>query len=523
MLDLIIKNGTLYDGTGDDPKTADIGIKKDEIAAVGDLKSKSAKLTIDAKGLCVAPGFIDMQNHSDSFWSLFDYPHQESMVLQGVTTIVVGQCGASLAPLASLEALKSVQKWHTLEGANLNWRYFEEYAETLRKTRLGVNVASLIGHSTLRRGLLKDEVRRVSGPELEALKRMAVSAFKNGSFGLSMGLAYSHEYDSTYDELLSFANLVKKRDLLLSVHLRNESAGILEALEEAIKLASESGARLKISHLKIRGRENWHLVDQVLRRLENAYQRGTSVSFDVYPYTTSWSVLYTYLPKWSSEGGRAALVKRLSQPYVRNKVLSGLFEQKTDFSKIMIATATSSPHLVGRSLVEIARDQNTSAEEAVLNILSSNDSEVVVFDENISEENLNALLKHPLAMIATDGAGFDVEAAKMQKNLVHPRCFGAMPRFISKTLAENLMPLQTAIFKISGYPAKILGIARRGIVKKHAFADLVLFDREKIGDAATLENPFRAPDGIEWVIINGKTAVFDGRISGNFSGRVLTS
>jgi len=521
MFDLIIKNGSVYDGTGTKPQVLDIGIKAAEIEALGNLRGKSAKTIIDAGGDCVAPGFIDIQNHSDSFWTLFDYPHQESLLLQGITTIIVGHCGASLAPLPSLAALKSVQKWHTLEGSNFNWQYFDEYLDAVENLRLGVNVGSMTGHSTVRRGLLKDEVRSLTEQEMKVLERTVFSSLKSGSFGLSLGLVYSHEYDSSFEELLRLSRLVKMSNRLLSVHLRSEGASILESLDEVLKLASDSGVRVKISHLKIRGEKNWRLFPELIKRLEQAYQKGVVVSFDVYPYATSWSVLYTYLPKWSYEGGRVELIKRLQQPYLRNKILSGLIEQRLELSKITIATDTSSPHLIGRTLGQIAADQGNSVEEALLNLLVSCDSEVVVFDENISEENLKALISHPLAMIATDGAGFDLHETRKFKNLVHPRCFGAMPRFLSQAVKNDLMPMEQAIFKITGMPARVLGMPGRGVIKKRARADLAIFNKSKLADLASLNNPFQQPRGISWVIVGGELSVAEGKITGRFGGHVL--
>lgn len=521
MFDLIIKNGSVYDGTGQAPQVLDIGVKAGEIEALGNLRGKSAKTVIDAGGDCVAPGFIDVQNHSDSFWTLFDYPHQESLLLQGITTIVVGHCGASLAPLPSLAALKSVQKWHTLEGSNFNWQYFDEYLAAVENLRLGVNVGSLTGHSTVRRGLLKDEVRSLTEQELKVLEKTVAASFRSGSLGLSLGLVYAHEYDSSFEELIRMCRLIKGSNRLLSVHLRSEEASILESLDEVLKLAADTGVRLKISHLKIRGEKNWQLFPELIKRLERAYQQGVAVSFDVYPYTTSWSVLYTYLPKWSYEGGRGELVKRLKQPYLRNKILGGLIEQRLELSKITIATDTSSPHVIGRTLGQIAADQGNSVEEAMLNLLVAGDSEVVVFDDNISADNLNALMRHPLAMIATDGAGFDLSETRKFKNLVHPRCFGAMPRFLSQTVKHDLMGLEEAIFKITGMPARVLGLPGRGVIKKHARADLAIFNKHKLADLANLNNPFQPSLGIRWVIVGGELSVVEGKITGRFGGHVL--
>ncbi|MBI4053707.1 MAG: amidohydrolase family protein [Candidatus Doudnabacteria bacterium] len=521
MFDLIIKNGLLVDGTGAKPKKADLAVKNSGIAEIGHLKTVMGKRVIDASGLIVCPGFVDVQNHSDSFWTLFDYPHQESMLLQGITTIVVGQCGASLAPLPSLDALKAVQKWHSLDGTNVNWHYFEEFLSELGKQPLGVNVASLVGHSTIRRGLLKDAVRKVTAQEFKVFNRLFISSLKSGAFGMSLGLVYAHEMDAAYEELMLLAKTAVHFNRFLAVHLRNEENQILEALDEVIKLALDTGVRIKISHLKLRGSGNWPLFEQALNRLENAVSAGAKIAFDVYPYDTSWSVLYTYLPKWSYEGGRTALSRRLNQPYIRKKIENSLLEKNQNLPSVVVATASALPHLVGRSLGDIAASQNSTVEKTLLDILISCDSEVVVFEENINREQLGKLMVHPLAVIASDGAGFDLAARGNFRNLVHPRCFGTMPRFLSLVLRSGVISLEEAIFRISGKPAQFLRLVDRGVIKRGAKADLVVFDPEKIIDLATLENPFQTSRGIKLVTVGGTISVLDEKLTGSYSGSPL--
>ncbi len=521
MLDLIIKNGKIIDGTGKAPIEADLGIKGKQITEIGNLKPGSARKTIDAKGNFVAPGFIDIQNHSDSYWTIFDYPHQESMLLQGITTILMGHCGASLAPLPSLEAVKAVQKWHTLEGKNLNWQYFDEYLNELDKRDLGTNTGSLIGHSTVRRGLMGDATRKITAAELKVLRRITSNSLEAGAFGLSVGLVYAHEFHTTLEELSLLAGEVKKFHGLLSVHLRSEGGQVLESMDEILRLAKEAEVRTKISHLKIRGHKNYHQFEQLLNKLEDAYHRGTKIYFDVYPYLTSWSVLYTYLPKWAFDGGRAELLKRLRQPYMRKKILDSLKEQSVDLSNVVVATATSSPHLVGRTLGDIAVDQGTSTHEALLNLITATESEIVVFDQNIASELMLELLKHPLSMIATDGAGLDVSAGQTSRNLVHPRCFGTMPRFLSLCLRKKLLPPEKMIYKITGMPAGLMGLADRGVLKAGASADVVVFDPDEIKDLATLLNPYQPPAGISWVLVNGQITVEEGRLTNTWAGKVL--
>ncbi len=518
--DVLIKGGTVLDGIAKEGQLLDVGISGREIKAVGDLREARAGLTIEAAEKYVAPGFIDIQSHSDSYLTLLDISTQDSLVAQGITTIAVGHCGTSLAPLASPDALKSVQKWHSLAGANINWQTFEEYLTALDRHPLGVNVLSLVGHATLRRGLLGDEVRPATGEEVAMMSSLLKQSLKSGAAGMSLGLIYSHEVDASASELEATARLVADSRKLLSVHLRSESGHIVEALEEAIGLAKVAKARLKISHFKIQGRKNWDLLDQALGSLDRGYQQGVDVFFDVYPYTTSWTVLYTYLPRWSYEGGRAGILRHLAEPSSRQRILSYLRALDQDLASIFVATSETNPAFVGKNLAQIAANQEVSIEEALLNVLSATSSQVVVFDHNLSSEVLMTLLGHPLSVVASDGAGYDLNYPSVQ-GLVHPRCFGTMPRFLSLVRDQKLMGWAAAIKKITSRPAEKLGLRKRGRLAPGMFADLVVFDPRDIGSRASYENPYQAADGIAYVLVNGSVSFSSQGGAGKPAGQVL--
>ncbi len=514
MFDILIKNGTVIDGTGAPARNADVGVEKGRVVAIGqDLKS-AAREIIDATAKFVTPGFIDIQNHSDSYWTIFDQPGQTSLLSQGITTAVVGNCGSSLAPLVSPESIKTIQKWHDLSGININWRTFGEFIESLSAQNLGVNVASLVGHATIRRGILGDNIRQITQEELKSLEKLTAQSLDAGAVGLSFGLIYSHEVNSSERELLMLAGLLKKRNKYLSVHLRSESAGILDSVDEAINLAAVSGAAVKISHLKIRDQANWPLFEQLVTKLEAAYHRGVKISFDVYPYDTSWSVLYTYLPKWAYEGGRDALVKNILDGGQRRKILDFLRGANFNFSKIVIASSASNS-LIGKTISEIAASQQVSAAEAVLNILSIS-TQVIVFDHNLSPEQVQSLCASPLSMIATDGAGYD----QRQPGLMHPRCFGTMTRFLKMVQEQKLLKWEEAIKKITGEPASLLGVSDRGVLAKNAAADIVIFDPTQVTDRADYVNPDVLSAGIETVLVNGKIGFKNGEVM-SLSGAVL--
>lgn len=508
MVDVLIKNGTVIDGTGAPARNWDVAIEKGRITAMGENLKPTAKEIIDATGKFVSPGFIDIQNHSDSYWTIFDQPGQSSLLSQGVTTIVMGNCGSSLAPLVSPESIKTIQKWHNLSGINLNWRTFGEFLTALSSRPIGVNVASLVGHATIRRGILGDAIRKISDDELKSLERLTANSLEQGALGLSFGLIYSHEVNSAESELRLLTALLKKQNKYLSVHLRSESAGILDSIDEAISLGSASSVAVKISHLKIRESANWQLFDQLTNKLQTAYHQGVKISFDVYPYDTSWSVLYTYLPKWAYEGGREALLRNMADQGSRRKIVDYLRSANFDYNKIIIASSASD-QLVGKTVAQIAAGQQVSPAEAVLNILAIS-TQAIVFDHNLSSEQVDLLCQSPLSMIATDGAGYDAR----QSGLIHPRCFGTMPRFLKMVRDKQTIKWEEAIKKISGEPAAWLGFSDRGILAKNALADIVIFDPTQITDRADYVNPDVFSVGIETVLVNGKISFRNGEVVG---------
>lgn len=508
MYDILILNGTVLDGTENPGKLLDVAIQKDKIIKVGDLKFAKAKEIIDAKGKYATPGFIDIQNHSDSYWTLFDQPKQASLLSQGITTIITGNCGSSLAPLPNREALKSIQKWHSLSGLNFNWMSFADFFETLSTQTLGVNVGSLIGHATIRRGLVGDEVRALTIDEIKIQNEMLRQGLEEGAMGMSLGLVYAHEVDSSFDELSSLVSTLNEKGKFLSVHLRSEGSHILQALDEVLDLSRKTSIPIKISHLKIRGKKNWHLFDLVIDKLENAYHHGTNVSFDVYPYATSWSVLYTYLPRWAYEGGRDQVLAHLANNLDRRKIIDYLKDQGHDFDNLIVTSALANNSFVGKSIKQIAINQNVSSEEAVLNVLSGTRTQVSVFDHNLSDEQAELLMTSPLSVIATDGAGYDLNS----DSFMHPRCFGTMPKFLRLIRDKKLMSWERAIGKITSDPAKILNLANRGNISEGKLADIVVFDPLLITEKSTYEHPNLISEGIEAVLVNGVVSFRNGEV-----------
>jgi len=521
MFDIIIKNANIIDGTGKPAYRGDIGIKEDEIRKIGKLDDEHANVEIDAEGKMICPGFIDVNNHSDTYWRIFLGPHLESLIYQGITTIIGGNCGTSLAPLATPNTIDAIQKWVDIKKINISWLKVKEFLTVLEEKRIAPNFATLVGHATLRRGIIGDAVRSMLPKEIEAMEKALKRAMKEGALGMSTGLIYSHARLAPYDELLALAKIVKKYNGVYATHIRSEQESIVEAVEEALRIARESGVKLQISHLKVMGEKNWPKMSAVLELIGKAKEEGIDVTFDVYPYTATGSVLYSFLPLWVSEGGKKIMLHRLKDPVIRAKVISEMRESEFDYSKIEIAISPLNKTLARHSISEIAVSQEKSVEETVIDILVASEGMVVTSMEVLSEENVRQALTHPLSIIATNGSGYDIYHAKTGER-VHPRNFGAFTKVLEKYVKkERLLSWEDAIYKMTGAPATKFGLKKRGVLKKGYFADIVMFDLDKLKSPATIENPYQYSQGVELVMIGGEIVLSDGVYNGNRNGRVI--
>lgn len=518
MYSLIIKNCLLVDGSGAPARKADVAVQGDKIVNIDQNISTDAEQIVEAEGKVLSPGFIDLQNHSDSYWQIFDNPSFDSLVSQGFTSIVIGNCGASLAPLLSHDALLSVQKWHNLDGANINWQSFSEYIEELSRHRFACNVASLVGYSTLRRGIVGDQVRSLEKEELTALKKFLIESIDSGAFGMSSGLSYSHEIIISEIELYELAKILSQKNALFSIHLRSEGSEVSEAVEESLDIARSTEVNLKISHFKVRNENNWPKFAEVIQKIENAYHKGYNVHFDVYPYNAIWQPLYTYLPRWAIEGGRNVMLKHFENPVQKNKILAYLNNLNVKFPSMIVASTANKLNFVGKTIGQIAKNMEVSSEQAVLHLIQNGGSEVLVFEENLDPQQVHEAVMHPLSFVATDGGGFP---ANVKDRLVHPRCFGSAPKFLREALDTQSLTLEKAIKKLTSGPAKKIGLAKRGELKVGNFADMVLFDPEKVNSLADYHNPYRFSQGIEYVFVNGKSVLAEGKLTQQMPGYVL--
>jgi len=521
MYDVIIKNGTIIDGTGGEMYKADIGIKEDKIVKIGDLRNEKWEVEIDATDKLVCPGFIDVNNHSDTYWQIFANPNLESLVYQGITTIVGGNCGSSLAPLADAGTIASIQKWSNIREATFNWLTLKEFFKVLEKKKLSVNFATLVGHGTLRRGILKEQVENPNSKELAFMDKMLKKSLKEGALGMSTGLIYTHARSASTEELIELAKIIKKYKGVYVTHIRNEEEKFIEAVKEVIEIAKEAKVKTHISHLKVMGEKNWHLMDEALFLIAKANEDGMDITFDVYPYTNTGTVLYTLLPAWVSEGGKNVMVNRLRDPKIRIKIVEEMRESRVDYSKIDIAISSLDKTLSKRNIEDIARSQEKSAEDAVLDILIASEGRVITSMEVLSQDNVEKAIINPQAIIGSNGSGYDIAHAKTGE-LVHPRNFGTFVKILTRfVLGKRIISWEEAIKKMTMLPAEKFGLKKRGKIAEKYFADILIINRDEIEDLATVDNPYQYSRGIEFVLVNGYIVMSDGKYTGVRNGEII--
>jgi len=513
---MLIKNGTIIDGSGEKMFSSDIRIGQGTITQIGSLSPKNNEEVLDVSGLYIAPGFIDILNHSDAYITLFENPAQESLLQQGITTILMGNCGSSLAPLVDGAFINSIQKWGDTSKINVNWLSVKEYIRELNKHKFGVNLATLVGHSTVRRALVGDEEKTLTKQEEQQMNYMIESGLREGAFGVSSGLAYSHGKNANAKELRSLMRLVKKYNGLYSFHIRNEAEEFLSSINEIVALEKETKTNIQLSHLKVVEKKFWGQFKDAIDLIE----KNKNIDFDVYPYNFTASVAYTFLPHWASKGGNSTLLPAIKDTEKKDKLINDMKGDSYSYADMVVAMGNISNTYFGKKIGDIAKSQNAEAEKVFLDLILASDNRLVVFSPTIDEKNVEMAIKSEKSIISSASAGYN-QKHRLNGALVHPRSFGAMPKFLNKyALDEKLLSLEKAIHKITSKPAEKIGLKKRGKIKKGYFADMVIFDPKKIEDKADLNNPYRYPVGISWVLVNGKVAVENGTLK-NKNGQIL--
>lgn len=514
--DLVIENVMVYDGTGRDPFVASIGIRENRIEVIAPGLMAGAR-TIDANGLCACPGFVDTHGHSE--FTILRAPSCESKILQGVTTEINGNCGLSAAPLLGDASSRREEDLKELGIAD-RWSSFSEYFSLLGRRKIRLNFASLAGHGNIRASVMGYRTGDAIESEIAAMAGLLRQSLDEGAWGLSTGLIYPPGIFTGADEIAHVLTGARTGgQIVYSTHMRSEGDELIESVEEALEIGAKGGARIHLSHLKTAGRENWHKIDHVLTLLDQAASSGVAVTFDRYPYTAASTDLDSILPAWVYEGGAHAEVSRLTDRETRARVREHLrlrYADRAHYASVVVSTVATERNrwAEGKSILEIAEAKGVCPEDAVLDLIVQEGTRVGAIFHSMSEDNLRRFLTHPLCMVGSDSAvrGFSGVTAQGRP---HPRAFGTFPRYLGKyVIGEGLMPLQEGIRRITSLPARTFGLSGRGLVREGFFADVVVFDPSAIRDRATFGDPFRPPDGIRYVLVNGAVAVSDGELSG---------
>ncbi len=519
--DILIKNAMVIDGSGSAVRTQDLAISGDSIAAIGDLGACSAAEVLDAAGLCLCPGFIDMHAHSE-FNVLIDAGR--SKVMQGVTTEVCGNCGQSAAPLFGM-AREQRRAALASCGLELDWATMREYCERLDRTDLRNNVALLAGHGNLRGSVVGYEAARATPEQLNEMCSLLEETMECGVWGLSSGLIYPPGAFAKVDELALLAGVVKKYGGLYATHIRSESDQLIESITEALEVGRRADVPVQISHLKTMDRRNWHKLPAVLELIEQARHDGIDVTADRYPYCASSTGLDALLPLWACRGGNADELERLRDPSMRSRILDELFANATAEevgSGTLLARlpGEANAYLQGLSLAEAAARRGQSVGEALCDLLIEEQLDIDAIFFCMSEENLRTILRQSWIMVGSDAAVRDT-VGPLSSDMPHPRAFGTFARMLEMVRDEKLMSLEAAVGSMTNRPAARMGLKDRGLLKTGYRADLVLFDPQTVRDTATYAKPQQYPAGIRAVMVNGSWVVRDGASTQQMPGRLL--
>jgi len=522
MLDIVIANGLLVDGTGSLPVGAEIGIAGDRIVQITDPGNLSARRRIDADNMVVAPGFIDIHAHSDL--DLLRPQGGWLKLRQGVTTDVIGNCGLAPVPVVGEEraGLATLLSAVLGELEPWDWTDIPSYLDVLDRAGLSMNVAVLAAHGSIRRRVMGLDPAPPTSARWTMLESILQEALAAGCWGLSTGLGYPPASFADDDELARLGAITARQGGYLAVHMRNEGAQVIPSLQAMVRVARHSGVPLQISHLKAYGRNNWSKTAAILTTVEEARAEGIDITFDSYPYLMGSTTLTAILPPWLSEGGEP--VARLSDPTVRARVLHQLRnplpdqESYTDicgWEGITYAGGNIGRYreLEGQNLVEIAAVMNTDPAEASLALMEGESGTASMLIYGMREDSVRQIMSHPLQMVGSDG---------LYNSLPHPRVAGTFPRILGTYVREaGLFSLEQAVHKMSGRPAARLGLKDRGVIVPGAFADLVIFDPAKVAEGATITSPTTPPVGIIHVLVNGVPVISNREVTTAQPGRLL--
>jgi len=516
--DVIIRNGQIIDGTGSPSFVGDIGINADTITKIGTIKNATSQSEIDAKGLVVAPGFINMLSWATE--SLIEDGRSQSDIRQGVTLEVMGE-GESMGPLN--DWLKNEMKEAQQDiKFDIEWTTLSEYLEFLERKGVSTNITSFLGNASLRLNVMGYENRPPTQKEMEEMKDLTRQAMEEGAVGLSTALVYAPSGHANTEEIIELAKVVAEYDGMYISHIRDEESGLLNAMDEFIAISREANIRSEIYHFKASGNENWHLMDKAIKLIENARNEGLEITTDMYMYNASSTGLNFSLPAWAKEGGHDATMEMIAKPELRLKMIKEI-KFHVSPEKILLVGFKNEKlrHLIGKTLAEIAAERGKSPGETVVDLIYEDDSRIQAVYFSMSEENIKKKIALPFMSFCSDAGSYATEGVFLNKS-THPRAYGSFARLLGKYVREEkIITLEEAIRKLTSQPAQNLKIKKRGMLKEGYFADVVIFDPDKITDNATFKQPHQYATGMIHVLVNGKQVLKDGEHTGALPGRVV--
>jgi len=527
--DVILRGGTIYDGSGDPPRSADVAIQNDRIVLVGDAAGDQAKTEIDATGLAVAPGFINMLSWAVE--SLYIDGRGQSDIRQGVTLEVFGE-GWSWGPLN--DSLRDYMKHRQGDFKYaVNWTTLSDYLELLQKRGVSPNVASFVGATTIRAHVVGFDDRRASQRELKRMQELVRQEMEAGALGVGSSLIYAPAFYADTEELIELCKVAAEYDGLYISHMRSEGNQLLEAVDELLRIARESKIRAEIYHLKAAGKDNWDKLDQVIEKVEAARTAGLQITADMYTYTAGSTGLNATMPPWVQAGGYRQWRQRLLEPDTRQRVLEEMRTSTDDWENLLMMSGSPENVLLvgfknpglrnytGKTLADVARDRGISAEDAAIDLVIEDGSRVQAVYFIMSEENVKKKIAIPWLSFGSDAGAMAPSEAFLSES-THPRAYGCFSRLLGRYVRdEGVIPLETAIHKLTRLPATNLRIKHRGSLEPGYFADVVVFDTKTIADHATYDQPHQYATGMKHVFVNGTQVLADGEHTGAKPGRVV--
>jgi len=524
-LDIIIKNGSLIDGSGNREFIADVGIKDGKIVLIGKIKEVSTKTVIDAKGLKVVPGFIDIHSHTDA--DLIINPKAESKIRQGVTTEITGQDGFSWGPLGGPEIELTRKNFFEQYGEELKWISIGDFLNDFSQRKFSINIATMVGLGTIREFVVGLDNRPATSEELKRMQNEVIKAIEEGAIGISTGLEYTPGSFASTEELIELCKVAPEKFRIYATHMRNEDNYVLEAIDEATEIAKKSNSRLQISHLKVSGKSNWNKVDAVIEKIDEAAKEGLDIHADRYTYVAYHTNLSSLFPLWSRDGGTEKFLERLKDKNLQNQIREYVEKKVSnldgDWNGVLISSVGKEEfkHYQGKTIQQLSEEFGMDGYETSVKVLIDAENQVMMMGFGMEENSTEKILAHPLVMISSD-AGSHAPYPPMNREIAHPRAYGTFPRAIAKYVRERkICSLEEMIKKMASMPANKLGFNDRGRIAEGKIADIVIFDYDKIQDRATFTEPHQYPDGIPYVIVNGEVVISNYDHTGAMPGKVL--